>query len=303
MKVRAGLGTFAIAAFATLSLAGGDAKTYDFDWKVRWTAKQVVTYTIRETSDMDSKMGGNTMNEEHQVLDAVYVVRCDEADEGGKPLKRTAFVKSWKSTTNGTTDESLAGELVTVVGKEWKLASGKTAGAAAKKWLDSTFGKMDKGSPLEQIAPKQLTLGELWKADPKAAGEAFSKALEDAPFDASGVTMEVLLMSAEGTPPNASGKFTFKVHLPITNIPSLPPQAKLLDGAGAEITGWRIGPFTKSMMLETLHMDVALNMDIEVTTPNGTVNSTTVGKSTRESASIAGGEIPEPKPAEAGGGK
>jgi hypothetical protein len=295
MKVRAGLGTFAAAAFAALALAGDGAKTYDIDWHERWTAKQVVTYTVHETSDMDMSMAGNSMKAEHEVVDAVYVVRCDEVDEKGDPTKRTVFVKSWKKTKDGTPDESLAGELVTTAGKEWKLASGKAAGAAAKKWLDSTFGKKDSGDPLEKIAPKKLTVGEPWKADPKAAADAFGKAMEDAPFDASRVTMELTLVSAEGTPPDASGKCTFKVHLPIGNLPNLPPQAKLHEGSGVEVTGTRSGPLTKSMMIQTVHMDMDLKMDIDVPTPNGTITTSTTGKMTKDSASVAGGEIPEPK--------
>jgi hypothetical protein len=296
MQTRTRAAVFATLGFVAVAVAGEGTKTYDIDWHERWTVRQAVTYTVREKSDMETTMGGNTLQAEHTVLDAVYVVRCDECDDKGDPTKRSVFVKSWNKTKkNDTPNESLAGETVVVTGKEWRLASGKLAGIDARKWLDSTFGKKDSGNPLEEIAPKQLTVGEPWKADPKVVAAAFSKAMDGAPFDASGVTMEMLLTSVEGTPPDASGKFTFKVHLPISKLPNMPPRATLHEGSGAEAGGTRNGPLSKSTMLETVHMDIDMKVDIDIPTPNGTVTTSTVGKVVQDKSAVAGGEIPEPK--------
>lgn len=296
MKVRAGIGTFAAAAFAALAVAGDDAKTYDIDAHEHWTAKQVVTFTDHETSDMDMKVGGKSMHAEQSVLDAVYSVRCDEADDKGEPTKRTVFVKSWKETKNGKSDESITGALVTVTGNEWKLAPGKTAGNLAGKWLDATFGKKDMGNPLAKVAPTKLKVGETWKADPKVVAEAFASELEDAPFDASKTTMELTLESAEGTPPDASGKLSFKAHLPISSMPHMPPHATLHDGAGAELTGTRTGPLTKSTMVGVSHMDFTLKVDLDMQTPNGAMTAESGGKMVKDRTAVAGGEIPEAVP-------
>jgi hypothetical protein len=298
-RTRWGTAVFAAVAVAGLAIAGDEPKTYDIDWKEHWEAKQTVTYTVHETSDTDTSMAGNSMKKDHEAVDAVYVVRCDEAGADGSLAKQTVFVKSWKCAKDTTTDESLTGALLTVTGKEWKLDGGKTAGSLAKKWLDKKFGNKNDSSPLEKIAPKQLTIGQPWKPDPKVVAEAFSKSMDDAPFDASGVTMELVLDSAEGTPPDASGKCSFKVHLPIGKLPKMPPNATLRPGSGAEMTGTRTGPLTKSTMLGVLHMDVDLKMDVDVETPQGAMAVNTTGKMVADQTIVAGGDIPEPaKPAE-----
>lgn len=289
--MRAGLVT--IVAFAGIAFAGDGAKSYDIDWHGHWEAKQVVTYTVHDAADMDTTMGGTSMNQDHQSTDAVYVVRCDEVAANGDATKRTVFVKSWTSAKGGKSDDSLTGALISVEGSTWKQVSGKTGGPLATKWLDKTFGKKHTADPLEEVAPKQLTIGQPWKPDPKVVAASFAKSMEDAPFDVTGVTMEIVLESAEGTPPDASGVCNFKVHLPIGNLPNLPPGAALKAGSGAEITGSRKGPLTKSTMLGVLHMDAVLSMDIDMPTPQGaTMTVSTKGKMVEEQTCVAGGEIP-----------
>ena len=106
-----------------------------------------------------------------------------------------------------------------------------------------------------------------------------------------------MLDSVEGTPPDANGKCSFKVHLPIAKLPKMPPNSTLRAGSGAELTGTRTGPLTKSTMLGTVHMDADLKMELDVETPQGAMTVTTTGKMVQDQVSVAGGEIPEAKPA------
>jgi hypothetical protein len=228
------------------------------------------------------------------VFDATYVVRCDALDEKGDSSKRTFFFNSWKKTKDETTDESLSGSRVEVKGNVWKLPDGETAGPLAKEWLDKKFEK-DDDNPFSKLAPPKLAVGKTWNPDRKKAAAAFAKSMADMPFDAAGIEMEIKLVSVDGAPPNASGNFDVKVHLPIAGkIPDLPPEAVLLPGAAADIVAQRSGPLTKSTMLGALHIDTVMTMNIEVPQEGQKLAFTTKVKMTQDQKTIAGGEIPEP---------
>jgi len=291
-----------LAACGAFARAGDDPKTYEITWKERWTAGQVVTVTEHDASDTESTMGGKTINAEHETLDATYVLRCDAIADKEEPAKRTLFVKSWKQTVGKQVDESLAGLRIEFEGAAWSLPEGKKAGPLAKKWLGKKF-KKDSGDPLSKLAPPRLEIGKPWKPDPKAAAEAFAKSIDDAPFDPAKIEMEITLTSVEGAPPDETGKFALKFHLPISDKPAgLPEGAVVLPGSAAEMVGDRSGPLTTATMLGTEHMEMNMTMNVGVTTKGGQVEFTTKLKSVQDKKTVAGGEIPE-APAAAPGAK
>lgn len=294
MRIRARWGAAVVVAVAGLAIAGDEPKTYDIDAQERWKAKQVVTYTVHQSSEFRTTMGGNPMKSNHVSVDAVYVLRCDEAAADGSATKTTVFVKSWKATDGTGTDESLTGALVAVTDNEWKIDGGKPASSVAKKWLDKRFGKNRIEDPLEKVAPKQLTIGQPWKSEPKVVAEAFGKSLEDTPIDPSGATMDLVLESAQGTPPDATGKISVKVHLPITKVKNMPPNAALRDTSGIEVNGWRTGPLTKATMLVTSHTETNLSIEVDMPTPQGGMTISTKAKFVEDQDVVAGGEIPAP---------
>ncbi len=299
MRLRFTAGLLVTAAFAGLAAAGDDAKKYDIDWHDRWEAKQILTVAFKESIDSETTLAGKSMNKRHQALDAVYVVRCEKAGAGGEAATQTVFVRSWKAVDDAATDESLEGAVVMLRDGEWKLRQEMPLSELATIWIDDTFGTTRVDDPLESLAPKQLTVGQPWKPAPKAVAEAYAKGMGGVSVDVAAATMELVLESAEGTPPNATGQCSFKAHVPILGAPNLPSNAVILPGSGANFSGTRTGPLTKATMLRHLHVEKDVTVHVERTVQQGVQKFTNKTKGSQDWSAVAGGEIPAPaKPPE-----
>jgi hypothetical protein len=283
-----------VVAFVALAWAGDDAKTYEIDWRPHSSAGAVETVTVHDAQDMVMTLGAATtpFKTQSETLDAVYVVRHDAVDAQGASTKRTLFLKSWKQTKDGATDDSLSGRRVEVDGETWKVADDKIVTAGAKKWLDGEFAKPDQHVLEKLEPPTRMTVGRTWKADPQKAISAFGGS--DVPFLGDGCSVELTLVSAEGAPPDVSGRFECKLHFRIGGkIPNMPPTAKVSSDSVADITATTSCKLTNQALRDD-RIDMTMKMDVDLgPQANGALmHMKMTGK--QEQKSVAGGEIPEP---------
>jgi hypothetical protein len=298
MRVRATVGSFVVAAAASLAFAADEPKKYAIDEKEVWTAGQVVTVTRRESTDMEMTADGKQMRGEHASLEATYVLRADAVDEKGAWTKSTVWFRSWKRTKSGETDESISGARITVEDGVWRMEGARIASVEAGKWLDKKFGKSggdDDDNPLKQLKPPKLAVGEVWKPDLKALDSLFTKALKGAPLDFANATMEVRLKSVSGASPDEVGEFEATFKFPIAGKPEgMPAGAKIEPGGVAEITGTHAGRLTTRTMLATDRFAATFAMKVSVAAGGRTVTMAVKGAMDQEESTVEGGTIPAP---------
>jgi hypothetical protein len=293
--MRRWIGLPAIAAAALLAWAG-DAKQHDVEWRERWKAGQVVTVEEHSTEEIVSPM-----KNEKTAVDVVYVVRCDEADADGRPTKRTVHVKSFKKVVDDVADESISGKTLAVDGRTWKLADGSTPSRIASGWLNAMFTRDPEeiGDMLKAFdPPKQMSVGETWKPDPKKVREYFMSKMKGLPLAEEGVKLEMTLTSVTG----ADGTFDAVFRLPLGAAPGMPPDAKLTSDSVMDAKWHGTGPLTdRTVGAEESSLTMKMSMDM-----GGQVMEMAAVKKAGKTTKTAGGEIPAaaaPAPAPAPGVK
>jgi tetratricopeptide (TPR) repeat protein len=218
-----GKSAIAVLVLVAAARAGDEPARVDVGTPDRWTAGEVVTASVMESTRTRVSGAGSDADEPRQAeiatrLDAKFVQRCIEADAQGRAVHSLIRVDAWSMKGATRDDRCLEGALVEVTPAGWTLlASRANPSRLARGWLNTRFGEDPRGFSggfAELGSGGAHAAGESWVADPPV----IAKALVDGglPVAVEQRKWRFRLAEADASSPDPKAKVVFDETFPVS---------------------------------------------------------------------------------------
>lgn len=269
--------------------------------RVAWKSGDVVSdsgSSIFSTSETPVDAEGKAGKTTGSIVSTTWsdVRRCTETSAAGEPTRFSVWIKQWKSEADGLTDECLAGALVDVGPKGWKLQNPEVKPtAAAKAWLARECGTaaiVAGDDPMRAVVTPlaPVTVGESWSGDETAAASVLRSWI-GLPVDPAGSTVTAKLDAAKGDPSAADLTVSYQIDGLIACVAGCNcTNSELLQGGTIRLTG-RTGGAAADW---TRSGELSEEMKATVSVPgNGDALRRLMFTQTRKRTRTPGGELPQ----------
>jgi hypothetical protein len=207
------------------------ALTYRFARSAGWKAGETFGENGKKTIVIDDTpvgSDGKAGEPKHATVTTTWtdVRRCEAVGADGSPERFTVLVKSWSHDDGTTNDTSLAGALVDVGPRGWKLRDPDVKPSDdAKRWLSNTYGSaaaVGGDDPLRAVVTpiSPVAVGGTWSPDETTAA-ALARGWFPLPVDADDAVATAKLRASTGAAAAASSsddpplEVSFTIDLPV----------------------------------------------------------------------------------------